>query len=212
MGGEKRPGPICIVKVGEEWVDGGTLCRTRSGSPGITGKDDEFAPPKRTPEQEAEIAQDRVLLKDNIERIGRSPFGRKPEGQRIVKRLNTLLRGGHILYEPMGEGVRGGWDGTDIVINAEFRQDLRKTISELVHEGTHAAEKSVHPSGRIQKDRFKSVVDDEMRAVENQLEIYRYLKSSWGFEDAVLEERLRRQAAGTLRATVEQQFEALRSD
>ena len=31
------PGPTCVTQVGRYWVDQGTLCRSRSGSPGVEG-------------------------------------------------------------------------------------------------------------------------------------------------------------------------------
>jgi len=40
MGG-KPPGPICVAKLGRNWVDGGTLCRSKSHPPGVTGSSDQ---------------------------------------------------------------------------------------------------------------------------------------------------------------------------
>jgi len=36
MGGE-LPGPICVSKVGRDWIDAGTLCRAKSSPPGVIG-------------------------------------------------------------------------------------------------------------------------------------------------------------------------------
>ena len=35
--GERVPGPLCSTRVGADWIDGGTTCRTRSSTPGPTG-------------------------------------------------------------------------------------------------------------------------------------------------------------------------------
>jgi len=32
--GDKKPGPLCSTRVGDEWVDNGTLCRAKTGQPG----------------------------------------------------------------------------------------------------------------------------------------------------------------------------------
>jgi hypothetical protein len=60
---------------------------------------------------------------------------------------------------------------------------------------------------RTKQARLQSNVDDEFHAQENQLEMYKYLKSEKGMsEDALLETRLTRQARGTLRSTLEARF------
>src|SRR5437667_7373388 len=35
--GHKKPGPLCSTRVGDEWIDDGTLCRSKSPAPGSTG-------------------------------------------------------------------------------------------------------------------------------------------------------------------------------
>lgn len=37
--GERTPGPICSTRVGDQWIDGGTMCRTKSDAAGPTGVD-----------------------------------------------------------------------------------------------------------------------------------------------------------------------------
>ena len=35
--GKRVPGPICSTRVGDDWIDGGTLCRTKSAPPSPVG-------------------------------------------------------------------------------------------------------------------------------------------------------------------------------
>jgi len=35
--GSQKPGPVCSIRVGDDWIDAGTACRTRVGAPGATG-------------------------------------------------------------------------------------------------------------------------------------------------------------------------------
>jgi hypothetical protein len=35
--GQCRPGPLCVSEVGANWIDEGTMCRSRSSPPGPIG-------------------------------------------------------------------------------------------------------------------------------------------------------------------------------
>jgi hypothetical protein len=35
--GNRKPGPVCSTRVGDDWIDKGTACRTRVGAPGPAG-------------------------------------------------------------------------------------------------------------------------------------------------------------------------------
>ena len=37
MGNGRVPGPVCSTRVGDEWIDDGTLCRAKSPAPGSVG-------------------------------------------------------------------------------------------------------------------------------------------------------------------------------
>lgn len=37
MGGASVPGPVCSTRVGDDWIDDGTLCRAKSPTPGAAG-------------------------------------------------------------------------------------------------------------------------------------------------------------------------------
>ena len=37
MGGNRVPGPVCSTRVGDDWIDDGTLCRAKSNKPGPVG-------------------------------------------------------------------------------------------------------------------------------------------------------------------------------
>jgi len=32
MGNARKPGPVCSTRVGDQWIDAGTLCRTKTPS------------------------------------------------------------------------------------------------------------------------------------------------------------------------------------
>jgi len=48
MGGQSELGPLCTERVGENWIDAGTSCRSRSQPPGPVGLDRDSAPPQST--------------------------------------------------------------------------------------------------------------------------------------------------------------------
>ena len=58
---EKKPGPVCVSKLGTDWIDSGTMCRSRTGAPSTIGRQPSPAalrpappkPPKRTGPAEA---------------------------------------------------------------------------------------------------------------------------------------------------------------
>jgi len=37
MGGGRKPGPVCSTRVGDEWIDFGTNCRSRTPTPSVVG-------------------------------------------------------------------------------------------------------------------------------------------------------------------------------
>ncbi len=46
---EKKPGPVCVSNLGSDWMDSGTLCRSRTGIPATTGQRPHSAAPRPAP-------------------------------------------------------------------------------------------------------------------------------------------------------------------
>lgn len=206
----KPPGPTCSSRLGPNWIDDGTLCRTRSGASGPLGLVMSLvmgaAPREKKVDNEAQEA--RKLFAHDIDVIAGSPFGRTKEGQEIVQLLRSLNAGGDIAYGGTLDDSRGDWDGKTIRVNESARGQMFRTISELVHEASHALWRKVRRKRNDAKERLEDDVADELHARENQLIIYKYLKEAKGCpEDWELELRLSRQANGTLKATIQQLFE-----
>lgn len=79
---------------------------------------------------------------------------------------------------------------------------------ELVHEGAHALWRKNHPRGKGPPETREVIIDEELLARELQLDFYLELKADYGCpNDAILEIRLERRKAGTLRQTIAAQFE-----
>ena len=157
-----------------------------------------------------------AMFHASIEAIEPSPLGKTAEGAEILEMLYSLNAAARIQYEAAAtaEGddptaERGSWDGQIIRVDKSFENSWHKTAVELVHEASHALWRRKHPIPKkaSNEERLQSNVDDEFDAQENQLEMYKYLKSEKGMsEDALLETRLARQARGTLRSTIQARF------
>lgn len=208
MAGNK-PGPTCSSNVGPNWIDAGTTCRARSGPSGPLGilMSLVMGASPQTGESKEEQRATMAMITYDIDVISDSPFGKTAEGKDIVKRLRSLNSRGKVAYGGNMDGTRGDWDGQIIRIDERFRGNAFRTITELVHEASHARWRSGHPLVKGQVSSLKGNVDDELRARENQLIIYKYLKEKKGCpEDIELELRLRQQAAGTMRQSIEEGF------
>lgn len=220
----RKVGPTCSSELGADWIDDGTSCLARSSPSGPLGMlmsllmgaspgDDPAAAEReqKLREEQARTQQqrlDRELFKANIDLIARSKFGKTKHGVPIVKILREMLPRGRIVYGPTIDGDRGGWDGATIIINEETRGQGFPTALELVHEGAHALWRKNHPRGKGPPETLEVIVDEELLARELQLEFYRELKADFGCPaDAILEIRLQRQKAGTLRQSIAAQFE-----
>lgn len=212
--GDRKPGPICASQLGPDWIDAGTSCRSRtsSGPLGILMSLAMRATPK-DPKQAAQDEEDKALITYDIQVIGSSQFGKTREGKEIVVLLNRLHRNGTIAYGTTSEDDgRGSWDGQNITVNGDFRENLCSTSATLVHEGSHALWRKKHPKpdGKDKSKLFKDAVEDELHAQENELVIYTWLKNNKGCsDDFVLETRLKRNNNGTLRSVIEESFTAI---
>jgi hypothetical protein len=170
------------------------------------------AAPKAPKKAEQEVP-DGVIGYD-IKVIGGSPFGKAGEGQEIVALLNGLNKNGKIAYgNTSADDGRGDWDGENITVNEEFRERVCSTCATLVHEGSHALWRKKHPkpSGNDKKALFKDAVEDELHAQENELIIYTWLRNSNKDypADFLLDTRLQRKNAGTLKSVIEENFSAI---
>jgi hypothetical protein len=147
------------------------------------------------------------MIVQDIDIIAGSPFGRTSEGKEIVKLLRSLNDRGNIVYGGNIKDSRADWDGHTMRLDESFRGVASRTIPPLVHEASHKLWRKTHPIQKNDTGRWKDDVDGEERAQVNELVIYRYLKEEKGWpEDPLLELRLKRQANGTLRQCIEQEF------
>jgi len=206
MGG-KKPGPTCTTHVGREWIDGGTLCRTRSGPSGPLGmalslvmgaspvEEDPLEKWRREKKKEDALQResDETDLGADIVLIAESPFGKSPDGQKIVKELRAYLASGNIVYGGTIDDGRADWDGQTIRLNDSYRGKTLQTIVELVHEGSHVTWRKAHPRPTDPEALKKDDVDDEKLARKNQLAVYRYYRETMSLPpDGELEGRLQR--------------------
>ncbi len=220
----RKAGPTCASDLGADWIDDGTSCLARSSPSGPLGMlmsllmgatpEDDPAMAERARKLREEQARneqlrlDRELFKSDIDLIARSKFGKTTYGVPIVKILREKLNRGRIVYGPTVEGDRGGWDGETIIINEEFRGQGYPTAVELAHEGAHALWRKNHPRGKGPPETREVIIDEELLARELQLDFYLELKADYGCpNDTILEIRLERRKAGTLRQTIAAQFE-----
>ena len=208
--GERTPGPLCGSRLGNEWIDTGTNCRSRSGAPGPLGILTSLVMGAAPVDLDAKKKEDeaKIMFRDGINTIAASPFAKTPEGKEIVKLLRELFKSGNIRYGQTLDGSRGDWDGTTIRVNEDYRGIAYRTIPELVHEATHALwRKKNKTAPKDEKDKWKADIDDELHARENQLIMYTHLRDKLGWpKDSLMEMRLERQKNGTLRQTIEQSF------
>jgi hypothetical protein len=206
MGGKKH-GVICTTQVGSDFIDGGTLCRTQSSSSGPLGMllsmtmggalpfEDEETRRKREADKEAarQLAEDETLFRVNVDLIAGSPFGRSPEGMKVVQALRRYLGSKNVLYGGTLDDGRADWDGQTIRVNDNYRAKAVQTIVELVHEGSHVAWRSKHQKPTDRDAARKDDEDDEALARKNQLAVYTWLRATMHLPaDEELERRLQR--------------------
>ena len=206
MGGN-IPGPTCTTRVGREWIDGGTLCRTRSGPSGplgmalslvvgaAPGKEDarERWRREKREEEARQREEDANLLRGDIKLIADSPFGKSGDGQMLVKVLREYLATGNIVYGGTLETSRADWDGETIRLNDSYRGKALQTIVELVHEGSHVTWRKAHPRPEEPEAAKQDDVADETLARKHQLAVYGYFRKKRGWlADEELDKRLQR--------------------
>jgi len=204
-------GPVCSSRLGPNWIDQGTLCRTKSSARGPLGFVMSLVMGAAPASQEAEGLQRdaKAMLDYDIAAIADSPFGKTPVGANIVELLRTVHKRGGVVYgETLNEG-RGETDGHTITVNESFRGKFFPTVLELVHEGAHLLWRRNHPKGTNAKEKREDFIADELQSREKQLLFYEYLKAKKGCpDDSALEKRLTRRNNGTLRQAIEQEYDS----
>jgi hypothetical protein len=191
------------------------MCRSRTTSKGPLGIVMSLAlgATPKAPKQMTQEEQDKGVIGYDIQVIDSSPFGKTGEGQEIVTVLKSLNKNGKIAYgNTSADDGRGAWDGQNITVNEEFRENLCSTSATLVHEASHALWRKKHPkpSGKNKSELFKDAVEDELHAQENELIIYTWLKNNKNCSaDFLLDTRLQRKNKGTLRSVIEENFSAI---
>lgn len=128
-----------------------------------------------------------------IGEIAASPFGRSPDGAKVVKSLREKLASGDVLYGGTIEGSRTDYDGKTIRLEDNYRGKALQSIVELVHEGSHVTWRQAHEKPKDPAEAKKDDEADEALARKNQLSVYAYLPARHGWPaDEEIEVRLRR--------------------
>lgn len=153
-------------------------------------------------EDEGKYPGQRSLIQYDIEYIAITPFGNTPVGHKIVDLLQRLFATHGIKYGDTGN-ARGTFEGTVITVNGEFYGRMCPTVMELVHEASHGVWRNSH-SLKGHRETIEDATDNEYTAQVNELVIYQWMKKDniVGGLDAEMEERLKYQAAGTLKAII----------
>lgn len=189
--GDKPAGPLCLTKAGKKWVDGGTLCQARSPKPGPAGlkAGKVIEVNRRGKGQPPELSADEAMLSGAVSVLEESPFAGSQEGKQVLTLLRGLLQQKQIEFGDV-EDDRGGFDGTSIIVNQEYRGNLLRTVPTLVHEATHALYRRAHPLQPGKQETLEELTENEYRSERNEVEIYVWLRDEkkWG-EDSILNRR-----------------------
>lgn len=172
--GYQIPGPICSYKLGSDWIDEGTLCRSRSVAPGPLGMLMSMvmaaAPPSEEDGEERARQKwrrnnelEKKLEAGNLERdtpghiakciakLRRLPLGAWRSSQErdlILTQLKELNKTNKIKW--VDQDDRGSHLGGEITIKLDFHwgsweaDAWMRSAPVLVHEGTHAVWKNRH--------------------------------------------------------------------
>lgn len=144
-----------------------------------------MAEPNTLDPEAAEAA--RAMFDYDITLIQQSSIGQTQQGKEIVELLKTFNKAGRIKYAAMEE--RGAWDGTDILVNANYLGKVYVTTCELVHEASHALWRKKNPN---KKAMTQLEIDSEERDARIvQAKVYVWLRTRQGAPvDSDLENRL----------------------
>lgn len=164
MRGDK-PGPICGSQLGPDWIDSGTLIRSRSGAPGPLGMVMSLvmgAKPENEEEKQKKLAEQAMFGYD-IDEIEKADIPDVKDKAEIVAELRSLNRKLRIQYGETLDDSRADWDGTTIRVNDNYNSKTFPTMIELVHEGTHAltTKKKSSNTKKMSNARGRSAIAEE---------------------------------------------------
>jgi hypothetical protein len=143
---------------------------------------------------------DAETIAEAMRLIRASEFAKTPKGREVLRKLEEMLKSGHIRFSKTSN--RAELAPPDVIVSDIYNRDPQATASELVHEGTHAV---------IRENDFvprPNSIDEEMETNTNQLDFYDEQKND-GFNDADLEWRRDKRAAGELRPDVRRRYSNL---
>jgi hypothetical protein len=222
--GNRIPGPVCGSRLGPDWIDPGTTCRSKSSPPGPAGhqaagsgsatagsaqRSSSAVPgakprPRRCPGPKN--------IKKAIRLIKQSPLADVDNdyGHEIIRLLDLYeQRAGEryrdgIRYKNV-EGARGEWTGIGIGIRRDFCGNIEGTILELVHEASHARFAQTNPlPDRSRESIIQNETDSELYSILNQIDIYNWLRErNPNFIDQRMEQRIWLLQSGKLRQVIE---------
>jgi len=211
--GNRIPGPVCSSRLGPDWIDSGTTCRSKNSPPGAVGLGPashgkasgrrRALPRPRRCDGPGTIKKGIRVLRDE------SPFAEHDYGREILDLLDAYERREKNYREGISygkvEGARAEWHGTGITIREDFCGDVEGTILELVHEASHAHYDQVSP---LQDHSMESIIqnetDSEYYSVINQIDVYLWLKErNPQYTDDFMERRIKLNEMGLLRKMLE---------
>jgi hypothetical protein len=118
--GERVPGPLCSTRVGDDWIDLGTTCRSRSSKPGPTGVADVLV----------SVALNAVL-----------PFKAQFDREHVYSKAPEAARKRDIDLQIIGD---------DYSRSAEIRLDNGDYLKELIRLGSNGKQKVGDSGRKIQ--------------------------------------------------------------
>jgi hypothetical protein len=146
---------------------------------------------------------ERAMFKADIEYVATSNFGKTPDGQKIVNVLRRFAAENNITYGET-EDNRAFVD-SQITINKNYYGNICKTVTALVHEGSHLVWRASHPVSKERPESIGDAIENELYAQMNELKMYKWMKDvkKLCVADPELELRLERLTRGTLRSVIE---------
>jgi hypothetical protein len=146
---------------------------------------------------------ERAMFKADIEYIAASPLGKTADGQKIVTILRKFAGRNAITYGETQDDR--AFVDSEITINKNYYGNICKTVTALVHEGSHLAWRAGHPVSAKRPETIGDAVDNEYYAQKNELAMYKWLRDvkKMCTADPELETRLSREDRGVLKSVIE---------
>jgi len=219
--GDRIPGPTCGSRLGRDWIDPGTTCRSKNSPKGAVGLGP--ASHGRTSGRRRALPRPRRCdgrgtIKEGIRVLrDESPFAEYDYGKDILDLLEAYERREKHYREGIRygkvEGARAEWHRTGITIREDFCGDIEVTILEMVHEAAHAHYDQISPlPDRSMESIIQNETDSEYYSVINQIDVYLWLKErNPQFTDEFMERRIKLAEQGQLRKMLEDMMRADRT-